>query len=325
MANLPGSWEASSNLSSIFGEGHMQDEDAWIHDGGWSHRDLKPENIFLKLRDANTWTGSEQDVKVGDFGLCTRSVKLDNHVDMAVSEDENSGEDEYNTGTYVYSAPERVHRAATRRCSSDVCTSESPVNLADIYSLGITLLELIYPFFSTGMERARVLQAFRDGRLPDVLSTPALELRDPRRARLAKLALSMADQLPERRPRLASIFATVHALCAEATVVVNGPKDCEAAQSVDPYCRSSQSSLSVNCDGVGGGMACRSGATNGVPPLLHCALGHSRLVRSSPSSEREEALTRQLVERDAEIQALRQLVSELLGNTSSRVRANCLV
>jgi serine/threonine protein kinase len=132
----------------------------YIHREGLIHRDLKPKNIFF------TYTG---DIKIGDLGLATESLNkkcamecpspIERSFDMGI----NSGGDDLaeelsfhleieeskfeeihtsNIGTTQYAAPEQLNNVHYDK-------------KVDIYSLGLILLELVYPF-KTRMERQDV-------------------------------------------------------------------------------------------------------------------------------------------------------------------------
>ena len=58
-------------------------------------------------------------------------------------------------GTSTYASPEQL-------------TGSQYDDKADIYSLGVILFELLHPF-STGMERAAMMNDLRKGKLPDSL------------------------------------------------------------------------------------------------------------------------------------------------------------
>merc|ERR1719215_1749461 len=91
------------------------------------HRDLKPQNLFV----TPDWI-----LKIGDFGLSKTGS-------------ERNKEERGTVGTPAYCAPEGGIRA---------------LSSADIYSAAIIILELLSPAFSTAMERAQTLQAFRERR-----------------------------------------------------------------------------------------------------------------------------------------------------------------
>ncbi|ORX48853.1 Serine/threonine-protein kinase [Hesseltinella vesiculosa] len=149
-----------------------------IHSQGMIHRDLKPSNIFLD---------SNNDIKIGDFGLATTSQTM---VDAAQSlirssssqwvpgriknfneshEGANNGYtghslDESMTtgvGTTFYVSPEVLPDPVTGSTSSMRYNQK-----VDMYSLGIIFFEMCYPV-STGMQRVVVLNELRGGTLPD--------------------------------------------------------------------------------------------------------------------------------------------------------------
>uniref|UniRef100_A0A3B4Z681 Eukaryotic translation initiation factor 2-alpha kinase 3 n=1 Tax=Stegastes partitus TaxID=144197 RepID=A0A3B4Z681_9TELE len=108
----------------------------FLHSKGLMHRDLKPSNIFFTMDDV---------VKVGDFGLVTA-------MDQEEDEDEPSAltpaplltRHTGQVGTKLYMSPEQL-------------SGNSYSHKVDIYSLGLILFELLYPF-RTQMERVRVSQ-----------------------------------------------------------------------------------------------------------------------------------------------------------------------
>lgn len=95
---------------------------AYIHARGLIHRDLKPENIFLDEMN---------DIRIGDFGLATRG-KLESIAGKSAMNQ--ASEYSRSLGTASYVAPE--------------LKSDGPgayTSKVDMYSLGITLLEMCCP------------------------------------------------------------------------------------------------------------------------------------------------------------------------------------
>ena len=106
---------------------------AYIHDKGLIHRDLKPANIFLQ----------KEKIKIADFGLVTERGKQQEKDSNSQEKEKDSTSQEQKTtgvGTRVYMAPEVEER-------NDYDSK------ADIFSLGIILLELLLhvPFSTTGL------------------------------------------------------------------------------------------------------------------------------------------------------------------------------
>ncbi|KAJ3216328.1 hypothetical protein HDU67_009679 [Dinochytrium kinnereticum] len=122
---------------------------AYLHSLGVIHRDLKPSNLFID---------SLGNVKVGDFGLARRGAILLENLSHSISVDKEDRNDDFSMtsdiGTPVYVAPELLIRGASVKYSSKV----------DMFSLGIVLFEMLYPF-STGMHRIKVIM---DLRLPGI-------------------------------------------------------------------------------------------------------------------------------------------------------------
>eukprot|EP00826_Nyctotherus_ovalis_P043168 TRINITY_DN4517_c0_g6_i1.p1 TRINITY_DN4517_c0_g6~~TRINITY_DN4517_c0_g6_i1.p1 ORF type:complete len:210 (+),score=67.89 TRINITY_DN4517_c0_g6_i1:110-739(+) len=127
---------------------------AYLHGRSLVHRDLKPSNIFLT---------KDKSVKLGDFGLTVKAFPVkqgkggakeeDKGWDFTSDsreEDKNNGECKVGTGvgTPFYRSKEQEN-------------GENPIDKSDIYSLGIILFELCYPF-TTLMERSIVLTNLRE-------------------------------------------------------------------------------------------------------------------------------------------------------------------
>ncbi|XP_048398697.1 eukaryotic translation initiation factor 2-alpha kinase 3 isoform X2 [Stegostoma tigrinum] len=120
----------------------MADAVCFLHSKGLMHRDLKPSNIFFTLDDV---------VKVGDFGLVT---------EMDQEEEEGSiltpmpvyARHTGQVGTKLYMSPEQI-------------SGNTYSHKVDIFSLGLILFELLYPF-STQMERIQTLTDVRNLKFP---------------------------------------------------------------------------------------------------------------------------------------------------------------
>jgi len=140
-----------------------------IHGASLVHRDLKPQNLFVT--DCGDWPL----LKIGDFGLSRHPE----------TQDMERG----SLGTPTYCAPEGGASAA---------------GSADIFSAAIIILELLCPTFVTAMERAEVLEAFRERHaLPDHFEG----LPDH-----AKLLKWMAQRSPEARPSAEQVIAELKRL-----------------------------------------------------------------------------------------------------------------
>lgn len=150
----------------------------FLHSKGLMHRDLKPSNIFFTMDDV---------VKVGDFGLVTA-------MDQEEDEDEPSSltpaplltRHTGQVGTKLYMSPEQL-------------SGNSYSHKVDIYSLGLILFELLYPF-RTQMERVRTLTEVRALSFPEVFSKNNMQE--------LSMVRSMLSWSPSERPEAADITGT---------------------------------------------------------------------------------------------------------------------
>jgi len=159
----------------------------YIHKQKIIHRDLKPGNIFLD---------SEDNIRLGDFGLATTRRKNETADSSTVNDGRKSNKDiddisdllggpvhsqqtqeleridgsiTGGVGTAYYSAPEQEG------------TGQSGYDMkADIFSLGVIIFEMFHSPFSTQMERAENLERLRGnrkilGRKDFTNSTPVIE------------------------------------------------------------------------------------------------------------------------------------------------------
>ncbi|XP_008060808.1 eukaryotic translation initiation factor 2-alpha kinase 3 [Carlito syrichta] len=118
----------------------------FLHNKGLMHRDLKPSNIFFTMDDV---------VKVGDFGLVT-AMDQDEEEQMVLTPMPAYARHTGQVGTKLYMSPEQIHG-----------TNYS--HKVDIFSLGLILFELLYPF-STQMERVRTLSDVRNLQFPPLFT-----------------------------------------------------------------------------------------------------------------------------------------------------------
>uniref|UniRef100_A0A8C5TKE4 Eukaryotic translation initiation factor 2-alpha kinase 1 n=1 Tax=Malurus cyaneus samueli TaxID=2593467 RepID=A0A8C5TKE4_9PASS len=120
----------------------------YIHSMGVMHRDIKPRNIFLH--------GSDQQVKIGDFGLACKDLLWDDanqlQTERFQTERINGQAHTSGVGTCLYASPEQLQGSHYDFKS-------------DMYSMGVILLELFQPF-GTEMERTEVLTRLRTGQIP---------------------------------------------------------------------------------------------------------------------------------------------------------------
>lgn len=146
----------------------------FLHSKGLMHRDLKPSNIFFTMDDV---------VKVGDFGLVT-AMDQDEEDQMVLTPMPGYARHTGQVGTKLYMSPEQIH-------------GSSYSHKVDIFSLGLILFELLYPF-STQMERVRILTDVRDLKFP-----PLFTQKYPREYAMVQDMLSPS---PTERPEAASII-----------------------------------------------------------------------------------------------------------------------
>lgn len=118
----------------------------FLHSKGLMHRDLKPSNIFFSVDDV---------VKVGDFGLVT-AMDQDEEEQMVLTPMPAYARHTGQVGTKLYMSPEQIH-------------GNSYSHKVDIFSLGLILFELLYPF-GTQMERVRTLTDVRNLRFPTLFT-----------------------------------------------------------------------------------------------------------------------------------------------------------
>ncbi|CAD8070428.1 unnamed protein product [Paramecium primaurelia] len=118
----------------------------YLHRNNIIHRDLKPQNIFLD---------GDLNVKLGDFGLATemkQEIKFIDHKLMRNSSMIQTNQNQRSgltsgVGTFLYLAPEQEQSQYDSK--------------VDIYSLGIILFEMYYPF-KTDMERINYITQLRE-------------------------------------------------------------------------------------------------------------------------------------------------------------------
>ncbi|XP_055973111.1 eukaryotic translation initiation factor 2-alpha kinase 3 isoform X2 [Sorex fumeus] len=146
----------------------------FLHSKGLMHRDLKPSNIFFSVDDV---------VKVGDFGLVT-AMDQDEEEQMVLTPMPAYARHTGQVGTKLYMSPEQIH-------------GNSYSHKVDIFSLGLILFELLYPF-GTQMERVRILTDVRNLKFP-----PLFTQKYPRESAMVQDMLSPS---PTERPEATDII-----------------------------------------------------------------------------------------------------------------------
>ncbi|XP_053444050.1 eukaryotic translation initiation factor 2-alpha kinase 3 [Nycticebus coucang] len=146
----------------------------FLHSKGLMHRDLKPSNIFFTMDDV---------VKVGDFGLVT-AMDQDEEEQTVLTPMPAYARHTGQVGTKLYMSPEQIH-------------GNSYSHKVDIFSLGLILFELLYPF-STQMERVRTLTDVRNLKFP-----PLFTQKYPREYVMVQDMLSPS---PMERPEATNII-----------------------------------------------------------------------------------------------------------------------
>ncbi|XP_060103856.1 eukaryotic translation initiation factor 2-alpha kinase 3 [Heteronotia binoei] len=146
----------------------------FLHSRGLMHRDLKPSNIFFTMDDV---------VKVGDFGLVT-ATDQDEEEDSVVRPPSSYARHTGQVGTKLYMSPEQVY-------------GKTYSHKVDIFSLGLILFELLYPF-TTQMERVRTLSEVRS------LTFPPLFIQ--KYAQEHTMVKHMLSPRPTDRPEAAEVI-----------------------------------------------------------------------------------------------------------------------
>lgn len=132
---------------------------AFIHAQNIIHRDLKPSNIFLS-------TGTELQVKIGDFGLSRQ------HLFNKASIDDPVSLTSVPVGCLYYRSPEMMKR------NSDEDAIETYTSKTDIFSVGLIYLELLHPF-RNDMEKLDIFEMhIQQGDIKHLQLLPFIEERE---------------------------------------------------------------------------------------------------------------------------------------------------
>jgi len=156
---------------------------AHLHARGVMHRDLKPGNIVLTDRGR----GKPPRAIIVDLGLAAFTSAQGDVVAEPHGRSSHSGEHTQGVGTATYAAPEQS--------GSSGGFGYGPA--ADVFSLGLILIEALSPPFRTAMERAHTLHAARQGCVPSHVEVAA--------AGCGALAEQMLHAEPACRPSAAAV------------------------------------------------------------------------------------------------------------------------
>lgn len=123
--------------------GEILDGVKYIHEENIMHRDLNPKNIFLSKSGT---------VKIGDFGIARTVYLTDGNTTVSINDENLTSY----FGTKLYCAPEVLN------------CSKSYDNRVDLYSLGLIIFEMWYPF-QTQMERSKSFDDIKSSaiKIPD--------------------------------------------------------------------------------------------------------------------------------------------------------------
>lgn len=139
----------------------------YLHKNNIIHRDLKPANIFLDNKIC---------VKIGDLGLAKHTLIDTQNTLSSIS------------GTQLYAAPEQYNK---QNISKKV----------DIYSLGLILLELWFPF-NTQMEKIIAFNMIKENN-PSIITDYCKSKKDKKILNLVKL---MCNKDINKRPSIIYLF-----------------------------------------------------------------------------------------------------------------------
>lgn len=167
----------------------------YVHKKGVLHRDLKPSNIFFSMEDV---------IKVGDFGLATAMTNFIEAGEESLIEGEESllgsaSGTQYKrhtggVGTELYMSPELLDCKAYNQ-------------KVDIFSLGMILFELLYPF-KTESERRMTLYKVKQQKYPKDFNQFIPDFFDKTIDLLNRLLSSDPDERPSASEILDSDLMT---------------------------------------------------------------------------------------------------------------------
>jgi len=141
---------------------------AYMHSKGWVHRDVKPDNILV---------ASSGEVRLIDFALAQRIRKRKKNLFGRMKKGGRA------QGTRSYMSPEQIR-------------AEALDARADVYSLGITLYELLTyrpPFRAASAQDLLVKQLFEEPASP-------IQYNPDVAPEMADLVMKMLEKKPEDRP-----------------------------------------------------------------------------------------------------------------------------
>eukprot|EP01133_Synstelium_polycarpum_P019918 gene19918-23871_t len=182
----------------------------YLHSMGMVHRDIKPANIFLT---------KDMKVSIGDLGL-VKDIPLSSFSDHPATSGGHHHDLERSHSHVLLSNSLNTHGIGTLTYASPEQLSGSVYsNKVDIYSLGIILFELLYPF-NTMFERSETIKHLKEGgKIPDLFMA-----RNPYEAKLIK---SMVSPDPEQRPTTETLIKVhlPHLLRRDSIATTPSPKD----------------------------------------------------------------------------------------------------
>ena len=146
-----------------------------------------------------------ENIKLGDFGLSRYVDQHDDvpgqhplpiftarHLEEVISEEKTAG-----VGTYIYASPEQIE-------------GKNYNAKTDMYSLGMVLLEMCHPTFTTQMERYRTMIEARENKIPTKFQVPD---------EVMTMIRKLLSPLPTHRPSAAEVVEWVGSMLGQRIVL----------------------------------------------------------------------------------------------------------